>query len=96
MQTLAATPSGMAMRLLLTIATMKKYTVYTTDVASTVLNTPIQEEVLVQPPKEYYHNRPNFFWGNEKGIVRPENIAKAMARAFVYNSTTYRTQRAEA
>eukprot|EP00971_Amphidinium_carterae_P308939 6138694-Amphidinium_carterae.1 len=53
-QTFAATPSSKAMRLLLTIAIIKKFAVFTTDVASAFLNTPIHEEVLVQPPKEYY------------------------------------------
>eukprot|EP00971_Amphidinium_carterae_P089744 1776948-Amphidinium_carterae.1 len=64
-QTFAATSSSMAMRLLLTIAIIKKFTVLTTNaiikkftvlttnVASAFLNTPISEEVLVQPPKEY-------------------------------------------
>eukprot|EP00971_Amphidinium_carterae_P218045 4328493-Amphidinium_carterae.2 len=32
---------------------------YTTDVASAFLNTPVDEEVLVQPPREYCHNRVN-------------------------------------
>eukprot|EP00971_Amphidinium_carterae_P316056 6282260-Amphidinium_carterae.1 len=35
------------------------FTVVTTDVASAFLKTPVDEEVIVQPPKEYYHNRPN-------------------------------------
>eukprot|EP00971_Amphidinium_carterae_P348265 6490407-Amphidinium_carterae.6 len=35
------------------------FTVFTTDVASAFLNTPIDEEVIVQPPKEYYHNQPH-------------------------------------
>eukprot|EP00971_Amphidinium_carterae_P132988 2633531-Amphidinium_carterae.2 len=48
-----ATPSSMAMRLLLTIAIAKQFTIFTTNVASAFLNTPINEEVLVQPPKEY-------------------------------------------
>eukprot|EP00971_Amphidinium_carterae_P030539 600624-Amphidinium_carterae.1 len=52
-QTFAATPSSMAMRLLLTIAIIKKFTVFTTDVASASLNTPINEEVLVQPPPSH-------------------------------------------
>eukprot|EP00971_Amphidinium_carterae_P271378 5385214-Amphidinium_carterae.2 len=51
----------MAMRLLLTIAIIKKFTVFTIDVASAFLNTPINEEVLVQPPKDY-HNQPNVLW----------------------------------
>eukprot|EP00971_Amphidinium_carterae_P348523 6490539-Amphidinium_carterae.1 len=34
------------MRLLLTIAIIKKFTVFTTDIASAFLNTPIDEEVL--------------------------------------------------
>eukprot|EP00971_Amphidinium_carterae_P043174 849233-Amphidinium_carterae.1 len=42
-QTFAATPSSMAMRLLLTIAIVKKFTVFTRDVASAFLNTPIEE-----------------------------------------------------
>eukprot|EP00971_Amphidinium_carterae_P277290 5503222-Amphidinium_carterae.2 len=50
-QTFAATPSSMAMRLLLTIAILKNFTIYTTDVVSAFLNTPIEQEVLVQPPR---------------------------------------------
>eukprot|EP00971_Amphidinium_carterae_P106921 2117680-Amphidinium_carterae.1 len=50
-QTFAATPSSMAMRLLLTISIVKGCAVYTTDVASAFLNTPITEEIFVQPPK---------------------------------------------
>eukprot|EP00971_Amphidinium_carterae_P056554 1117797-Amphidinium_carterae.1 len=49
-QTFAATASGMAMRLLLTISTAKGYAVYATNVASAFLNTPIEDEVFVQPP----------------------------------------------
>eukprot|EP00971_Amphidinium_carterae_P253377 5030748-Amphidinium_carterae.2 len=33
------------------------FTVFTTDVASAFLKTPTDEEVIVQPPTEYYHNR---------------------------------------
>eukprot|EP00971_Amphidinium_carterae_P080180 1586692-Amphidinium_carterae.1 len=50
-QTFAATPSSMAMHLLLTIAIIKQFTVFTCDVASALLNTPIDKEVIVQPPK---------------------------------------------
>eukprot|EP00971_Amphidinium_carterae_P161705 3205705-Amphidinium_carterae.1 len=56
------------MRLLLTIAIIKKFTVFTTDVASAFLNTPINEEVLVQPPKEYYRNQPNVLWKMTKAL----------------------------
>eukprot|EP00971_Amphidinium_carterae_P349308 6490955-Amphidinium_carterae.1 len=52
-QTFAATPSSKAMRLLLTIAIIKQFTVFTTNVANAFLNTPIDEEVIAQPPKEY-------------------------------------------
>eukprot|EP00971_Amphidinium_carterae_P303382 6028370-Amphidinium_carterae.2 len=58
-QTFAATPGSMAMRLLLTIAILTQFTIFTTDVASAFLNTPIEQDVLVQPPKEYYHNNPH-------------------------------------
>eukprot|EP00971_Amphidinium_carterae_P059086 1168300-Amphidinium_carterae.1 len=62
----------MAMRLLLTIAIIKQFTVFTTDVASAFLNTPMHEEVVVQPPepgpKEYYHNRPNTLWKMAKAL----------------------------
>eukprot|EP00971_Amphidinium_carterae_P111077 2200204-Amphidinium_carterae.3 len=61
-QTFAATPSGMATRLLLTISIVKGYVFYTTDVASAFLKTPIAEEVFVQPPKEFYHDRPSTLW----------------------------------
>eukprot|EP00971_Amphidinium_carterae_P094154 1863565-Amphidinium_carterae.3 len=50
-QKFAANPSSMATRLLLTISIVKGYAVYTTDVASAFLNTPIDEEVCVQPPR---------------------------------------------
>eukprot|EP00971_Amphidinium_carterae_P217491 4317399-Amphidinium_carterae.3 len=72
-QTLAATPSSMAMQLLvvllLTAAILKHFTVFTTDVASAFLNTrsytPIDNEVLV-PPKEYYYNNPHILWRLKK------------------------------
>eukprot|EP00971_Amphidinium_carterae_P256365 5090345-Amphidinium_carterae.1 len=67
-QTLAATPSSMAMRLLLTIAIIKQFTVFTIDVASAFLNTPIDKEVLVQPPKEYYHKNPHILWKMTKAL----------------------------
>eukprot|EP00971_Amphidinium_carterae_P011700 230249-Amphidinium_carterae.1 len=51
-QTFEATPNSTAMRFLLTIAILKQCTFYKTDVASSFLNTPIEQEVLVQPPKE--------------------------------------------
>eukprot|EP00971_Amphidinium_carterae_P049207 969719-Amphidinium_carterae.1 len=60
----------MAMRLLLTIAIIKQFTVYTIDMASAFLNTPIDEEVTVQPPKEYYHNQPNILWKMTKALYR--------------------------
>eukprot|EP00971_Amphidinium_carterae_P140955 2792928-Amphidinium_carterae.1 len=65
-QTFAATPSSMAMRLLLTIAIIKQFTVFTTDIASACLNTPIDKEVIV--PKEYDHNRPNTLWRMTKAF----------------------------
>eukprot|EP00971_Amphidinium_carterae_P313456 6229207-Amphidinium_carterae.2 len=60
----------MAMRLRLTIAILKNFTVNTTDGRSAFLNTPIQQEVLVQPPKEYYHNRPHThtLWSMTKAL----------------------------
>eukprot|EP00971_Amphidinium_carterae_P311462 6190398-Amphidinium_carterae.3 len=60
-QTFAATLSSMAMRLLLTIH-------FTTDVASGFLNTPIDEEVRVQAPKEYYHNHPHILWKRTQAL----------------------------
>eukprot|EP00971_Amphidinium_carterae_P064126 1269648-Amphidinium_carterae.1 len=74
------------MRLLLTIAIIKKFTVFTTDVANAFLNTPINEEVLVQPPKEYYHNQPNVLWKMTKALdLWPEDISKTMAGALEFN-----------
>eukprot|EP00971_Amphidinium_carterae_P167316 3315409-Amphidinium_carterae.1 len=67
-QTFAATPSSMAMRLLLTIAIIKQFAVFTADVASAFLNTPIDEEVIVQPPKEYCHNQPHTLWKMTKAL----------------------------
>eukprot|EP00971_Amphidinium_carterae_P050836 1001008-Amphidinium_carterae.1 len=55
-------------RLLLTIAIVKQLTVFTTDVASAFLNTSIDEEVLAQPPKEYYHNHPHILWKMTKAL----------------------------
>eukprot|EP00971_Amphidinium_carterae_P315394 6269009-Amphidinium_carterae.2 len=53
-----------------TIAILKQFTVYTTDVASAFFNTPIEQEVFVQPPKEYYHNRPHThtLWSMAKAL----------------------------
>eukprot|EP00971_Amphidinium_carterae_P059450 1175469-Amphidinium_carterae.1 len=56
------------MRLLLTISTVKGYAVYTTDGASAFLNTPTEEEVFVQPPKEFYHNKPTTLWAMKKAL----------------------------
>eukprot|EP00971_Amphidinium_carterae_P022708 447915-Amphidinium_carterae.1 len=67
-QTFAATPSSMAMRPLPTLAIVKQFTVFTTDVANAFLNTPINEEVLVLPPKEYYHNQPHMLWRMTKAL----------------------------
>eukprot|EP00971_Amphidinium_carterae_P142689 2826510-Amphidinium_carterae.2 len=54
-QTFAATLSGMAMRLLLSISLVKRYAVYTTDVASAFLNTPVEEEVFVSSTTIDHH-----------------------------------------
>eukprot|EP00971_Amphidinium_carterae_P150103 2975553-Amphidinium_carterae.1 len=43
-QTFAATPSSLAMRLLLTIAIIKKFTVFTTEVPNAFLNTPMMTD----------------------------------------------------
>eukprot|EP00971_Amphidinium_carterae_P155954 3091764-Amphidinium_carterae.1 len=67
-QTFAATLSSMAMRLLLTLAILKQFTVFRTDVASAFLNTPIDNEVLVQPPEEYYYNNPHILWRMTKAL----------------------------
>eukprot|EP00971_Amphidinium_carterae_P042780 840732-Amphidinium_carterae.2 len=75
------------MRLLLTIARVKNYTVRTTDVASAFLNTPIKKEALVQPPKVLPQSTKHTMV-TEEGIVRLENVAKTMARAIVNNPTT--------
>eukprot|EP00971_Amphidinium_carterae_P002207 43726-Amphidinium_carterae.1 len=56
------------MRLLLTISIVKGYAVYTADVASAFLNTPITEEIYAQPPKEYYHNKPTTLWSMKKAL----------------------------
>eukprot|EP00971_Amphidinium_carterae_P115791 2293571-Amphidinium_carterae.1 len=58
----------MAMRILLTIAILKNFTLFTTDMASAFLNTPIDNEVLVQPPKESYHNTPHILWRMTKAL----------------------------
>eukprot|EP00971_Amphidinium_carterae_P094824 1876410-Amphidinium_carterae.1 len=68
-QTFAATPFSMVMRLLLTIAILKQFTVFTIDVASAFLNSSIDTEVLVQqPPKEYYDNNPHVLWSMTKAL----------------------------
>eukprot|EP00971_Amphidinium_carterae_P135887 2692476-Amphidinium_carterae.1 len=46
----------------------KQFTVFTTDIASAFLNTPIEQEVLVQPPKEYYHNQTHILWSMTKAL----------------------------
>eukprot|EP00971_Amphidinium_carterae_P312912 6218539-Amphidinium_carterae.2 len=61
-KTFAATLSSMAMRLLLTIAIIEQFAVFTIDVASAFLNTPIDEEIIVHRPKEYCHAQPNILW----------------------------------
>eukprot|EP00971_Amphidinium_carterae_P065399 1295735-Amphidinium_carterae.4 len=63
-----ATPGSMGMRLLLTVAILENFSVYTTDVASAFLNAPIELEVLMQPPKEHYHNKPHTLV-NDKGTL---------------------------
>eukprot|EP00971_Amphidinium_carterae_P190736 3785110-Amphidinium_carterae.1 len=66
--TLAATPSSMAMRLLMTVAILKNSTIYTICVASAFLSAPIEQEVLVQPPRGYHHNKPNTLWSMTKAL----------------------------
>eukprot|EP00971_Amphidinium_carterae_P216108 4289719-Amphidinium_carterae.1 len=80
----------MAMRLLLTIAIIKKFTVFTTDVASAFLNTPIKEEVLVQPGNNHPRSTTQSTKcsvEDDKSTLWLENVSKTMAGASEHNST---------
>eukprot|EP00971_Amphidinium_carterae_P095953 1898810-Amphidinium_carterae.1 len=55
---------------------VRGYAVYTTNVASAFLNTPADEDVFVQPPKEYYHNRPNIRWSMRKALYGRKTLPK--------------------
>eukprot|EP00971_Amphidinium_carterae_P003011 59108-Amphidinium_carterae.3 len=61
-------PTRMAMWLLLIISTLKAYAVYTTDAASAFFSTLLGEEVFVQLPTEFYHNRPSALWAMKKAL----------------------------
>eukprot|EP00971_Amphidinium_carterae_P122153 2418728-Amphidinium_carterae.3 len=59
----------MAMQLLFTIAILNHFAVFTTDVVCAFLNTPIDNEVFVQPPQEYYYNNnPHILWRMTKAL----------------------------
>eukprot|EP00971_Amphidinium_carterae_P228285 4528161-Amphidinium_carterae.4 len=88
--TFAATPSSMVMRVLLTTAILKQFTVFTTDVANASLNTPIDNEVLVQP-KEYYHSNPHILWRMTKSTILQQlgfTRLKSDACVFANNQST--------
>eukprot|EP00971_Amphidinium_carterae_P349926 6491300-Amphidinium_carterae.1 len=90
-QTFAATPSmtSMAMCLLLTIAIIKQFTVYTTDVANAFLNIPIDEEVIVQPleAKGVLPQSTQYIVEDDKSTLRSTHITQTMARTSQYNPT---------
>eukprot|EP00971_Amphidinium_carterae_P001013 19948-Amphidinium_carterae.1 len=67
----------MAMRLLLTIAIIKQFTVFTPDVASAFLNTPIDEVYLCTTSKRVLPQ--------SKGAVWSMHIAQTMAGTSEHN-----------
>ena len=50
------------MRTLLLHAVLHQYQVTSCDISSTFLNTPIEEDIYVQPPPEVYQHRPRVIW----------------------------------
>eukprot|EP00971_Amphidinium_carterae_P226296 4488677-Amphidinium_carterae.1 len=80
----------MAMRLLLTIAIIKKFTVFTTDVASAFLYTPINEEVLVAASttaKGVLPQSTQCFVEDDRSALWLAHISQTMAGALEHNST---------
>eukprot|EP00971_Amphidinium_carterae_P335599 6471544-Amphidinium_carterae.2 len=55
----AATPREIPKRLLLTESRRSTLQMWPQ---------PIEEEVFVQPPKEFYHNRPSMLWSMKKAL----------------------------
>ena len=58
----AATPSSTSLRTLLLHAVLHQYQVTSCDISSAFLNTPIEEDIYVQPPPEVYQHRPRVIW----------------------------------
>ena len=54
METFAATPSSTSLRTLLLHAVLRQYQVTSRDISPALFNTPIEEDVYVQPPPEVY------------------------------------------
>ena len=61
-ETFAATPSSTSLRTLLLHAVLHQYQVTSCDISSAFLNTPIEEDIFVQPPPEVYQDRPQVVW----------------------------------
>ena len=61
-ETFAATPSSTSLRTLLTHAVLHQYQVTSCDISSAFLNTPIEEDIYVQPPPEVHQHRPRVIW----------------------------------
>ena len=61
-ETFAATPSSTSLRTLLLHAVLHQYQVTSWDMSSAFLNTPIEEDIYVQPPPEVYQHRPRVIW----------------------------------
>ena len=61
-ETFAATPSSTSLRTLLLHAVLHQYQVTSCDISSAFLNTPIEEDIYVQPPPEVYQHRPRVVW----------------------------------
>ena len=61
-ETFAATPSSTSLRTLLLHAVLHQYQVTSCDISSAFLNTPIEEDIYVQPPPEVYQHRPRVIW----------------------------------
>ena len=67
-ETFAASPSSTSLRTLLLHAVLHQYQVTSRDVSSAFLNTPIEEDIHVQPPPEIYEHRPRVIWNLHRAL----------------------------
>ena len=65
-ETFTATPSSTSLRTLLLHAVPRRqlhqYQMTSCDISSAFLNTPVEEDIYVQPPPEVYQHRPRVIW----------------------------------